>query len=329
MKLPVQLCNLIVLTAIGFSATSAFALEALSDKQLSQLSGQDGITLTVANANSTISFDQARWIDRGGFTSTYGANTVTATGDGTVTLAFKTYNAQNGISFLKSDGTPASQMLSIVADTDGGLNGAAFLNLAVALSSDLKSIHVSPFSLYLSNVQPLTGMISGSILNRDANGVITTPKSGAVEIVSVDNGADVTFIDGKPLAINVQLGNTPQGHFMLLGGKLQSINIPVLKLVSNNTSTANSSLSMGVNVAATDQVNGFNLGFYTDLKPTGVEVGYAGTTDKLNVGLTNITAGAAGQVSSAFNSIPNGAMGNIGVTGLQVQNLKVNIQGLN
>lgn len=339
MKLYFQAGRLTLLASMAsltLASSHVFAMDSLSDKQLAQTSGQDGITINMQNTNAAVSFDQARWIDRTGFTQAYGANTISATSAASMTLAFQTANPQNGILFLNSTGGAANNLMRLDIDTDGGttktLTGdGAFVNVALSLASDLKTIRLTPFSIYMAPTNaPTTSIISDSVLTRNADGTIGGLKAGTVQVISVDQGANINFMTGKPLKINVQLGNTPQGHMIQLGGSLQSINIPVLKLISNNSAVASSALSLGVSLTAADTVNGFRLGsMYGDIQSSGLVLGYDGTTDKLNVVLSGVTAGTAGASDpTVFNGLPNSSMGNIGATGLQVQNMKVGVKGM-
>ena len=66
-----------------------------------------------------------------------------------------------------------------------------------------------------------------------------------------------------------------------------------------------------------------------DVNSDGLTFGKAGVTDKVDLVLNNVVAGVSGvQDPNTFNNLKNGSMGNFGVVGATVSNLKMNVKGM-
>jgi len=247
-------------------------------------------------------------------------------------LAPTTYSPTQGIRFFSSSDpstpTTTTQPFTIKIDADGNA-GAPVLNVNFALPTDLQRIRINPFSVYIADG-------SGSVFtSRRTNGVGTnTLRAGVTEMLRVGtNGIDIKFKAGDPIALNIQLGAEPQGHmFQFTGGSLLQVvsNAPIEVMSLNNGGTAQSSLKLNLDISATDQSTGFRLnGFYGDISASGLVIGKDDWTDPLDIRINKIVAGTEGVASAtAFDGLKNGSMGNIGLEGLRVENLKINVSGM-
>ncbi|TEU27857.1 DUF6160 family protein [Alkanindiges illinoisensis] len=305
---------LVTLSILALSHT-AFALEQLNDQDLASQTGQDGITIKVGI--SEVAFDQAALVDSNGMTG--------ASNSAALVMAPNASGSSIGINFLNGAGAGVNNLVTATIDSDAG-NAGAFANINLAFS-ELKTIKVDPFSIYLAptlNNSRTIGSV-GSVF--DGAGL----RAGVSKLLQVGEGAEqlnINFIN--PLAFNVQLGNSPQGHMVKFSGSLQSINLPKLKIFSNNSGNQTSALSLDASFKANNSTSGFSLdGFYLDVTPDGLNFGNQGTTDKFDVLLNNVVAGQSGaSEASTFNGLKNGSMGNFGVVGATVSNLKMNVRGM-
>lgn len=321
--------------AVGllFSTANAWALQAMDDNALAEQTGQDGITVALQYADSTISFSEAIITDTNGMTN--------ASNKSSLVIAPATYSSTQGIRLFKNNSstTLATAPIKIQMDADANTASPVF-NAAISLPSDLERIRINPLSVYLATGD--TSIFTG----RKVDGSTTnTFRTGVTELLRVNGeGIDTVFKSGDPLTINVQLWNTPQGHmFMFTGGSILCVGNNAscmsttgadganpIELISSNSSS-NSSLKLNFKLSASNQTTGFRLnGFYGDINADGLTFGKSGATDKVDLVLSNITAGCSSgcQDVNTFNNLKNGSMGNFGVVGASVTNLKVNVRGL-
>ncbi len=321
MKLSQIVCHTGLLAALVMPAFTVHAMEQLDDQQMAASTGQDGITIGIQLPNSTISFNQLGLVsidDRSN----------PASSRASLVMAPNNYSPTQGIRFFTGAGTPTLQPFTIKVDADANA-GDPLLNVNFALPTDLERIRINPFSVYIADG-------SGSIFSsRLTNGVgSNTLRAGVTEMLRVGtNGIDIKFKASDTVALNMQLGAEAQGHmFQFTGGSLLQVvsNSPIEVMSLNNGGTAQTSLKLNLDISATDQVTGFRLnGFYGDISASGLVIGKDGWTDKLDIRINNIIAGDIPAVSpTAFNGLANGSMGNIGLEGVRVENLKINVAGL-
>lgn len=314
------MCHTGLLAVLVMPAFAVQAMEQLDDHQMAASTGQDGITIGIQLPNSTISFDQIGLVhidDRNN----------PASPRASLVMAPNNYSATQGIRFFTGAGTSTLQPFTMKIDADSN-GGDPLLNVSFALPTDLERIRISPFSIYIADG-------SGSVFSsRLTNGVgSNTLRAGVTEMVRVGtNGIDIRFKAADPIAFNLQLGAEPQGHmFQFTGGSLLQImsNAPIEVMSLNNGGTTQSSLKLNLDISATNQAVGFRLnGFYGDISANGLVIGKDGWTDDLNIRISNIVAGDLPAVSpTVFNGLTNGSMGNIGLEGLRVENLKINVAG--
>lgn len=314
-------CHTGLLASLLLPAFAVQAMEPLDEQQLAASTGQDGITLGIQLPNSTISFNQL------GLTHVADRSNP-ASARASLVMAPNNYSPTQGIRFFTGAGTPTLQPFTIKVDADANA-GDPLLNVNFALPTDLERIRINPFSVYIADG---SGSIFSSRLTNGAGS--NTLRAGVTETLRVGtNGIDIKFKASDTVALNMQLGAEAQGHmFQFTGGSLLQVvsNSPIEVMSLNNGGTAQTSLKLSLDISATDQVTGFRLnGFYGDISASGLVIGKDGWTDKLDIRINNIIAGDIPAVSpTAFNGLANGSMGNIGLEGVRVENLKINVAGL-
>jgi hypothetical protein len=318
----------IVLMLLGSLPVGALAMQPLDDAGLAQATGQDGISISLNYPNSTINVSELALIDQNGI-----AGSTTHTAAASLVMAPTTYSSTQGIRFFNDVtlNNAATQPITIVMDTDGNA-GKPLLNMSIGLPSDMRRIRIDPFSIYAA-----TGSVSIYSANRILNGATPSLRAtGVNELLRVGTqGIDITFTN-SPVRLNLQLGNAPQAHmFVFSSGSLLRIGNDAsganpIQIMSKNSS-GNSSLKLDFSLSANNQTTGFQLaGFYGDFDNDSFVFGRAGTTDKMDLVISNLVAGsttAPADVNS-FAGLKNASMGNIGLIGATVTNLKVNVKGL-
>jgi len=247
-------------------------------------------------------------------------------------LAPTTYSPTQGIRFFSSSDpstpTTTTQPFTIKIDADGNA-GAPVLNVNFALPTDLQRIRINPFSVYIADG-------SGSVFTSRKVDTSTSNvlRAGVTEMLRVGpGGIDIKFKAGDTVALNVQLGAEPQLHmFQFTSGTFLSFsNDPLypIEVISTN-GAQQSSLKLNLDIRASNQTTGFALaGFYGDVSASGLVIGKDDWTDPLDIRINKIVAGTEGVASAtAFDGLKNGSMGNIGLEGLRVENLKINVSGM-
>lgn len=312
-----------VATTLMVLSSITFAMQDMDDQALAQQTGQEGLTIGVSA--STVKFDQISVIDTDGI-----AGSATHNKEGALVIAPSSNSDKVQVQLLNDTGSPTATTLLATIDSDAGTTAGsgAFVNMGLAFP-DLKKIDISPLSIYLAKPSGTVGQIgaTGSIF--DAS---TALRPDVTRVLSLDSGMQINFVTGKPLAINVQLGSAPQGHMLAFSGSLDSVNIPKIQLYSKGTNTSSSlqvnSLQLKSNIA--NGSNGFSLaGFYAGIESDRLVAGNVGTTDKFDLTVSGVIAGAAGaQDPATFGGLKNSSLGSFGVVGASVTNLKINVRGL-
>lgn len=308
-----------VLVTLSIFALShnAIALEKMNDQDLASQTGQDGLTIKLGV--SAVSFKQLALIDTNGMAG--------ATNSAALIVAPTTSTDIVKVNFANSSGAPLVNLVTATIDADGGAAaGATFANINLAFS-ELKTIEVQPFAIYVAPTLSSTGAMggTGSIFNG------TALRSGVSKLLEIGNNTEKLTLNFKDsLGVNIQPGNPQQGHLIKLSGSLQSINIPKVKLFSKNTTSAvDSSIGFDAQLTATNATGINMVGFYGDIVNSGLVLGKDGTTDKFNLTLSNIVAGTTGsQSATSFNNLKNASIGTIGLVGASVTNLKMTVKGL-
>lgn len=313
--------------------TPVMAMETINDQDLSDLTGQSGLSIGIGMSN--LSMSQLAVIDNDGIPATTlldEPGTYKSAG----ALVFSSRNAADniGVKLLTtqsggSDTAYSNSGINLTIDADGN-SGRPFLNIGLKFGSDLQRIKISPFSIYLANQSAATS----SIFLDPTSG--TALKSGVIELLRIgNNGIDINFMPNKSPYVNFQLGNAPQNKMFLLGGAIKSICSNSCIMDGTNTITlvsGTTGLSLGFKLEGTNASTGFLLdGFYGGVTPTeGLVFGNIGTSSELNLNINNMTLGdaAAAPNIGVFDGLKNGSVGNMGANGVSVTNMKMAIKGM-
>lgn len=344
-------------TLLSLLSPFVLAMQPLDDKSLSVLTGQDG--LNIGMQLSKIDFNQIAIIDTDGFAKkgetalTQAALVIAASPNAAPTLGVdfvQTFNANGSIQNSTTD------FLQAKIDTDKGTsgNGGAFINMALTFGSGVNGIRIRPLSVYLVphdpvNIDAISTMNASNYIRKSIFTAGTTLKPNIKELLRTSN-IDIEFMPNNKPTMNFQLGGSPQGHMVMFGGAIKSICGPTalnpdgcsINLVSGNTG-AKFNLQLTANdTDPTDITAGFSLsGFYagvegkTGTSPTetgSVVFGNIGKSEKFDASINNLWLGdtiPTGSLdSNTFNGLQNGSMGNWGIKGANITDLKVKISGL-
>lgn len=344
-------------------ACITWAMQPLNETDMAEATGQDGITIGLSFPEATISYDQIMMTDDDGFTGqANAASLVVASTTYSATQGVRLFSAATG-------GATVTQPIAIKIDADAGVGGnKPVMNIHASMPTDLKRIRINPFSIFLASGSDRihnTTRVYGNVTNYAASGAgslknnvreIVRLGTGGIDIIFTDHNA--TYNPNNVLATNIQLGNTPQGAFLkFTGGSISEINtVSPLQILSYNGANPSNpalnnctspgfdgcttnSIKIGLNLKATNTDTGFRLydhdgagsfsGFYMNLTNDGLIVAADGTTDGLDITLSNITIGNAEATNTnTFNGLKNGSIGNIGLTGIKVTDFKTTVKGL-
>jgi hypothetical protein len=304
-------------------ALPVYAMDVLDDTQLAQLTGQDGISITIQPKSATqaglIGFSDAAFIDRDGLTGTTGASirnvsagTSTAyTGVGSVLLNMR---ANSGIQLLTSTGTYSVGAITIDMDADGsaGQSSKPMLYMTVNLPADVVKIKadIQDFSVRADTLSGLN-VVTGSVEK---------------PIVQFSQGIDFTLASQLKLAIVLGAEGTAanMNHFVtLVSANFSSIDLGTVTLPSIGGLANESSLSAKVKLTNLDL-----SGAYLDVVSTGLTFGKA-TIGPFNATITDLTAGTVGQSSATvFNGTKVGSLGSFGANGITTTNFKMTVSGM-
>lgn len=307
--------SFLVLLSLGLSPI-VWSMQPMTDEKMAEMTGQDGMTIGV-NMDQIV-VDRIALIDTNGLA---GSTTLdkrsgfVVAGENSTTPISLTFNGNNA----------TNPSLKAVIDSDGGTNNNAFVNIGLSFSSNITGLTISPLSVYLAGVNAIsTKSDAKSIFNG------TNLQTNVKQILRLNDGLDIHFKSGNSPRANIQLGHSPQGQIVRLGGAISSICTNNVKGCNIKVVDGNTGIDFGFQFTAFNPATGFDLaGFYTSIKPDGVEIGNVGTSSKFNLKFNALTLGTVGQSSTEmFKAIPNGPIGNIGMDGVSVKDLKMHISGL-
>lgn len=301
----------------------SLAMEPLDDQVLSNTTGQDGINIGLGI--SKVEVKQASIIDNDGITSGTDYK-----GRASLVFAGQT-NIPVSVSLVGANANPS---ISTIIDTDGG-SGKPFANVGVSIAQNITGIKVSPFSIYVASAASTSDASNNKSIYA-TTGTLNTDVKKILNVGSASNNFEIAFHNTSKPGVNVQLGNVPQSQMLVFSGAIQSIcgtgtGCPI-SIVSDATAA-----SFDFQLKATDTINGFRLNqFHAGVEKGGIVFGNYGanttdkiTSDKVNFTLNNVMLGDAGVSDpNVFGGLKNGSMGNMGVVGASVTNLKMRISGL-
>lgn len=208
------LTKLALVSAMAISG-NAFAMQTLGDEELSQTTGQDGITITLGTAATGIVADAIVVHDKDGLTPAgFGITTPSA---GAIVLGQQgTTGAGSDFSITGGD---------IVVKIDADANGTApVLNVNIGLPSSLT-------------------IKTGDIYVAKSGGIAAAAGAQYTNAAKVLNNIDVVL---SGATLNVQLGNAPQGAMIKLGGTVTTgLQINNFSLYQPATTTAIAGTTLG------------------------------------------------------------------------------------
>jgi hypothetical protein len=320
----------------------AWSMDELSDGQLSETTGQDGVTILVKIPASNINIDQVAVFDGDGFAgqASPGALVMGKNANGAGVAAGTLPTLGNGLS------VGASGTIALVVDASGGGIAGATTGTAPVLNVGIKL----PSALTLVTGDLGIAAASGAVGSFKVN-ANTTTGSGVVKIMG--SSTLTVNLAGNPL-INFQLGTPGQGAIF----KFSSFNISSIvygtpiSFESPNGGVGASRLTMTPTLTGLD-LSGSTLGIYT---AANLNTAFGLTAGTLTAGgflfqpgatpltittfsLDTVTAGTVGATSTGVttgvplgstfaSTMTNASMGSFGATGISVSGLKIGISGM-
>ncbi|MCH7336238.1 DUF6160 family protein [Acinetobacter sp. NIPH 2699] len=310
------------------------AMQPMDDQSLSLATGQDGLSIGI---NTDLEFKHIAIIDQDGLSYTDPDAYTNKAGLVIAGVAGQA-TAQN-VKISGLSGGSATQLgLKAVIDTDRGIGtNGAFANIALSFDG-VDGIRISPFSIYAAPSTTLSTLV-GNVYT--ANSIFDSGnilKTNVKEILRSNSNIDIAFDTNNKPNMNIQLGAVPQDKMVLFGGAINSIcgtGTGCNMLLVSDYTTSGDSTTAPVGASFDFQLTGhdgnaFALnGFYAGIENTGLIFGNTGESSKFDLKLNNVTLGTAGQsATGTFNTLPNASIGNIGMTGASVTNLRVNVGGM-
>ncbi|ENU92596.1 hypothetical protein F971_01579 [Acinetobacter vivianii] len=326
-----------------FLSPVSMAMQPMDDQSLSAMTGQDGLTIGV---QANVQFNQMAIIDNDGLS--YGGYTAPSYTNraGLVIAGVAGQSTATPVKVTGLNGTAETILgFKAVIDTDAGsaATGDAFANIALAFNNNVTGLRISPFSIYTAGPGSLSSLNGSTYTRNSIFSSGTLLKSDVKELLRV-GGIDIVFAANKP-SMNIQLGAAPQGHMVMFDGAIESIcgtgtgcNIMLVSdyATPGNSTTAPVGASFDFKLTGNNGnpfgLKGFYAGIYGPTSSTdkgGVIFGNTGTSNKFDLQLNNVLLGTNGdRQASAFNNLPNASIGNIGMTGASVTNLKMKVSGM-
>lgn len=309
-----SLCMTIL--SVCTASSNVFALEALNDAQLSQQTGQDGLSVSI-KGDGLIGLKSLRVIDSDGFEYTK------ANGDlvNMKNAAGLSVNMNQKIRLCTDTAsascTASTEASTLKIDTDGGITASDSV-VNVKFSSAAKSFYIPVNTLSL---------VGGQDTVKNGNAKWDTD----VDIVKFSDGVKVDL--DTPITANIQMGKQHQGNMVLISGnKAKLIDLGKLNILSYNTATpttvaSNSQIQTKVKITNFDFSNGIavdidkNQGIVTSFNDVSI--------DSIDVSDTMFGSTITGTLdNNTFDGLQNASIGNISMKNVAIKNLKVKINGL-
>ena len=344
------------LLVAGLACTaSVMALETLSEDQLAQTTGQDGLTIAVSpvaspsrvgqigvntinywqrnNATGSISIANNSFSPEFTSSRTPGMSSFDAPGGG-IGINFRQgggirFCADTGAS-LTTCNTPSTRPIVLTVDADGN-RGSPVLAVNIALQSDLRRIRLDVSTISRKVVNAGTSAVPDTDILRLVRAGTNDPSIAGININFARTDANGTAIAAPSLAL--LLGNTPNGRGMIQLGSfnIASINTDEWYLPSYTTST-----DAATGIRFTPILEGLDLSgarinmvsSYGGSDQGGMLLTRSGYTTIDEVGARNISFGDIGATNAdVFAGTANASIGTVGITGLRMTNLQVKVNG--
>ena len=314
MKLFTQLA---LVSAIAVSG-NAMAMQALDDAQLSATTGQDGITLTIKppvkafsgltlGQGGVIAIDHIYVHDKGGLAAADGGTDTS----GAITL--------DGFAIAGN----APIVVKIDADGNGGGTGGAFLNVNVALPSEL-IIRTGDIGVAASN------RVAGDAAT--VKGIVAGSQNQILDSIDVKLGGATLNIQ---LGNEVQAGNVNATTMIKAGGTITNgLSITGLTLrdsagiapSATNLGTTGGAIYIG-EILVTDTASA-NLTIATDIDVSsqGLVLTVGGT--KSDVMLADVRLGTINKIAGALDTATSAAsLGDVEIVGLDMVGTQIAVRG--
>jgi hypothetical protein len=298
------LTKLALISAMAMSG-SAFALQTLGDEELSQATGQDGITITLGTATTGIIADAVVIHDSNGVGN--GNFGVTTSSAGAIVLGKYGVTGAAGDDFSITGGD-----IVVAIDADGNANKPV-LNVNITLPATL-----------VVNTGEISVATSGGITAAanaqygGGTGIHTAKTAGTVAKILSNIGVTLT---GSTM--NIQLGNAPQGAFIKLAGTMAtglqidnlSIYQPTTTAVLPNTTIGTAGIHIAsLNIRSKDAA-GYNMTADINANDNGLVISNLGSVD---LRLTDIDLGTSRAAAVNTNRI-----GDVAVLGMTLPNITI------
>lgn len=288
----------LALVSAMFAATSgAFAMEALDEEAMAATTGQDGIIVTITLANP-ITMNQIIH-DKNGWSALDG-NLATARGAAIVIGDVGTSTTTNGGMSIDLGGA-----LTLKIDADGNNIGgtAPYLNIGVGLSG-------------VTTISTGDLRVASSTTSAAGGGIGTIDDTAATTYSSVImNSMDIVL---GATSMNIQLGNEPQGHMIVL----DTVMTGGLTINNMSLNDANSGGSIAMASQHIYDAGDVNLTVKADIDVTaaGLQVALTQFGDATNGASIDITGVKLGNAAAAV-------LGDIEIRGLNLNGTAVTIAG--
>lgn len=271
----------------------SYALELLDNAAMSEMTAQDGLTIVLKDFSTNM---RLNWIDTNGVNN---ADHVLSNRD-----HFGFTHAPSAGVVMFGDGTAAGNFriqqndIILKLDTDAG-NGAAFLNLNIQLP---KKLQINTGDIFVAG-------------ERQADGSYANASK-----IMRDMTVEIGDASGLGSGINVQLGHTPQGHFLMAYGTVkEGIRISNIGIIASKD-TAHNEYGIGIDKMSIRDTFGRDLTFNgasVDVTARGIVLNPS-ANKKINVLMQDVK----------FGNLDTGqGIGDIALSNLAIGNNTITIVG--
>ena len=343
------------------------AMQPMDDQSLATTTGQDGINIGVNISKIEFTQAALIDNDAFGLTPTQIAalpeDTTTTphtyhpdklhTERAGLVMAGSTAGTSVGLEFLGA----TNKTLNIIADTDAGsgTGNTAFATIEAGFDNSITGLKISPFSVYLAGKDSLSTYDSATGAYTRASIFTGATLNGDVKELLRVGQMQINFAANNNPMMNIQLGAAPQGHMIKFGGAITNICGNKDATGCNMMVVGGSDYGVGFNFqmngstvvrnATTGKITSyaespFSLqGFYAGIEGQssidngGFVFGNENWSGQFDLRLNSLTLGKDGAVAATnpnntFNGLPNAPIGNIGMVGAKIQDLKVKVSGM-
>lgn len=285
--------KLALVTAMFAATSGAFAMEAMDEESLAATTGQDGITINL----STSAAVDVIVHDKGGFGAT-------RTDSGAIVM--------RGISL--SDGAAGDALVQI--DIDAGASAVAANDATLNIGITLGDAGTSTDTV----VDLGTLRVANSArTNAGVGWGIDAPTESAVLL---DMG---TLTIGAGATMNIQLGNEPQGHLIVLNATLNG-GLALSGVSLNDVGGALNGGSIGVGTLNINDA-GAGTDLTTNIGVDAVAGGLVITMTQLGVAGAQGTPGAGIDLTMANVTLGGTSIGDVEIVGLNLNGDTITVSG--